>query len=93
MSATRPRVTLPPAVETPPYNVSGHVLECGWERMWAGKGRVVEGTYQTTSDDNRAPVRGEGSRELPDVDQEHRELQNGPAAEFLTPGRPQFTPK
>lgn len=48
-------------------------------------------THQRPAHNDRAKVGRKSTRELPDVDQEHAQLQDRPPPEFLAPGCPQLT--
>ena len=47
-------------------------------------------TTEESADDDGAKVGGQGTGDLPDVDEEQTELHDGPASKLLTPGSPEL---
>jgi len=79
MSAIRPKVTLPPAVERPP-----------WHRQCCVSPTLLGKTYKSSANHDRPEVWGDRTRDLPDVDEQHTQLQNRPTAELFAPRCPQL---
>lgn len=87
MSAIRPSVTLPPAVERPPYHCQ---FLSNTKSVLTPKKKT---THQRPTNNNGAKIRCHGARNLPDIDQKHAQLQNRPATKLLTPWCPKLASK